>query len=156
MFSKNNYLLPLIFLVNTFYISSCAKLPKQPNNQYKTILIVKDDFKNSSKHNAQIIFNFKLKNNDGIEDNFRITPSDSIHIYKSLNPGSYTINGLETSPVGRASRGKKKHNLYHSFKLNYGQITILDKKLSYTQEAYGSGGWKSNWKKNNLLFFRRC
>ena len=46
-----------------------------------------------------------------------------------------------------------------SFDLGYGQITILDRKLSYKQEPYDNGGWKANWnikvyhiQKNKELF----
>ena len=152
MHLKHKYLhfIPISLII--ILISSCSRLPKNPSSQNKTILVVKTDLINSSKHNVQTRFKFKINSNYGALDEFWITPSGSISIIKSLDVGSYTINGYESAPVATSSKGNQKHNMSGSFDLGYGQITILDKKLSYKQEPYGNGGWKANWNIKSLSY----
>ena len=53
----------------------------------------------------QTRFKFKINSNYGALDEFWITPSGSISIIKSLDVGSYTINGYESAPVATSSKG---------------------------------------------------
>ena len=90
MHLKHKYLhfIPISLII--ILLSSCSRLPKNPSSQNKTILVVKTDLINSSKHNVQTRFKFKINSNYGALDEFWITPSGSIIIIKSLDVGSYT------------------------------------------------------------------
>jgi len=152
MHLKHKYLHFILISLIIILLSSCSRLPKNPSSQNKTILVVKTDLINSSKYNVQTRFKFKINSKSGALDEFWLTPSGSLSIIKSLDVGSYTINGYESAPVATSSKGNQKHNMSGSFDLGYGQITILEKKISYKQEPYGSGGWKANWNIKSLSY----
>ena len=142
--------LPLFFsiFISTIFFSSCARLPK-PSIKYKTILVVKDEFFNSSSYPVQVKFKFNIKSANGLNGDFWVTPTNGNAIISRLEPGNYTINGYSSRPVATSTGGVRTHNLNLKFELKRNQITLLKKKLIYRQEAYRNG-WKSNWSIKNI------
>ena len=152
MFLKHKYLQIILLTTILFYVTSCSRLPKNPDSQNKTILIIKDDLFNSSAQSVEYKFKFNLESESGSIDEFWLTPSGNIRIIKSLDVGSYSIKSYESVPVNRSNQGTRKHNMSGSFQLEYGKITILDKKISYKQEAWRNGGWQAKWRIESLSY----
>ena len=141
--------LPLLFtiFISTIFISNCVRLPK-PSIKNKTILVVKDEFVNTSKLPPQMRMKFNIKSTSGLKGNFYVTPSNGNAIIPTLEPGNYRVEGYSSQPIGTSSRGgrSKIKPLSINFELKRNQITVLNKKLVYTQKPYDSrGGWRANW-----------
>jgi hypothetical protein len=83
----------------------------------------------------------------GLKGNFFVTPSNGNAIIPTLDPGNYRVEGYSSQPIGTASKGRSKIKpLSINFELKRNQITVLNKKLVYTQKPYDSrGGWRANW-----------
>ena len=139
--------LPLLFtiFISTIFLSNCARLPK-PSIKNKTILVVIDEFVNTSKMPPQMRMKFHITTS-GLKGNFYVTPSNGNAIIPTLEPGNYRIEGYSSQPIGRSSKGRSKIKpLSINFELKRNQITVLNKKLVYTQKPYDSrGGWRANW-----------
>ena len=139
--------LPLLFtiFISTIFLSNCARLPK-PSIKNKTILVVIDEFVNTSKMPPQMRMKFHITTS-GLKGNFYVTPSNGNAIIPTLEPGNYRIEGYSSQPIGQSSSGRSKiHPLNINFELKRNQITVLNKKLVYTQKPYDSrGGWRANW-----------
>ena len=139
--------LPLLFtiFISTIFLSNCARLPK-PSIKNKTILVVIDEFVNTSKMPPQMRMKFHITTS-GLKGNFYVTPSNGNAIISTLEPGNYRIEGYSSQPIGQSSSGRRKiHSLSLNFELKRNQITVLNKKLIYTQKPYDSrGGWRANW-----------
>ena len=140
--------LPLLFtiFISTIFLSNCARLPK-PSIKNKTILVVIDEFVNTSKMPPQMRIKFHITTS-GLKDNFYVIPSNGNAIIPTLEPGNYRIEGYSSQPIGTSSRGgrSKIKPLSINFELKRNQITVLNKKLVYTQKPYDSrGGWRANW-----------
>ena len=84
--------LPLLFsiFISTIFLSNCARLPK-PSIKNKTILVVKDEFVNTSSYPPQIRIKFNIKS-AGLDGNFYVMPSNGNAIISSLEPGNFNIN----------------------------------------------------------------
>ena len=139
--------LPLLFtiFISTIFLSNCARLPK-PSIKNKTILVVIDEFVNTSKMPPQMRMKFHIITS-GLKGSFFVTPSNGNAIIPTLEPGNYRIEGYSSQPIGTSSSGRSKiHPLSINFELKRNQITVLNKKLIYTQKPYDSrGGWRANW-----------
>jgi len=140
--------LPLLFtiFISTIFLSNCARLPK-PSIKNKTILVVIDEFVNTSKMPPQMRIKFHITTS-GLKGNFYVIPSNGNAIIPTLEPGNYRIEGYSSQPIGTSSRGgrSKIKPLSINFELKRNQITVLNKKLVYTQKPYDSrGGWRANW-----------
>ena len=70
MHLKHKYLHFILISLIIILLSSCSRLPKNPSSQNKTVLVVKTDLINSSKHNVQTRFKFKINSNSGALDEF--------------------------------------------------------------------------------------
>jgi hypothetical protein len=139
--------LPLLFLIfiSTIFLSNCTRLPK-PSIKNKTILVVIDEFVNTSLMPPQMRMKFHITRS-GLKGNFFVTPSNGNAIIPTLEPGNYRVEGYSSQPIGTASKGRSKIKpLSINFELKRNQITVLNKKLVYTQKPYDSrGGWRANW-----------
>ena len=140
--------LPLLFtiFISTIFLSNCARLPK-PSIKNKTILVVIDEFVNTSKMPPQMRIKFHITTS-GLKGNFYVIPSNGNAIIPTLEPGNYRIEGYSSQPIGTSSRGgrSKIKPLSINFELKRNQITVLNKKLVYTQKPYDSrGGWRATW-----------
>ena len=138
--------LPLLFtiFISTIFLSNCARLPN-PSIKNKTILVVIDEFVNTSKMPPQIRMKFHITTS-GLKGNFFVTPSNGNAIIPTLEPGNYRIEGYSSHPIGTSNTGAQTHPLSINFELKRNQITVLNKKLIYTQKPYDSrGGWRANW-----------
>ena len=93
--------LPIFFsiFISTIFLSNCTRLPK-PSIKNKTILVVKDEFVNTSSWPPQIRIKFNIKSTSGLKGNFYVTPSNGNAIISHLEPGNYRIEGYSSHPVG--------------------------------------------------------
>ena len=145
--------LPLLFtiFISTIFLSDCARLPK-PSIKNKTILVVKDEFVNTSKLPPQMRMKFNIKSTSGSKGNFYVTPSNGNAIISSLEPGNYNINGYTLHAVGTETPRKlRTYSFNTKFELKKNQITVLNRKIVAVQKPYDSrGGWRFNVKTKSL------
>ena len=145
--------LPLLFsiFISTIFLSNCARLPK-PSIKNKTILVVKDEFANTSSYPPQIRIRFNIKSNNGLDGQFSVMPSNGNAIISSLEPGNYNINGYTKHAIGRVNPKKNyTYPLRLKFELRSGQITVLNRKIVAQQKPYSArGGWSFNMKIKNV------
>ena len=145
--------LPLLFtiFISTIFLSNCARLPK-PSIKNKTILVVKDEFVNTSSWPPQIRIKFNIKSTSGLKGNFYVTPSNGNAIISHLEPGNYNINGYTRHAIGQVTPKKNKtYPLRLKFELKKNQITVLNRKIVAKQKPYNSrGGWSFNMKTKNV------
>ncbi|SVC88901.1 uncharacterized protein METZ01_LOCUS341755, partial [marine metagenome] len=149
--------LPLLFsiFISTIFLSNCARLPK-PSIKNKTILVVKDEFVNTSSYPPQIRIKFNIKS-AGLDGNFYVMPSNGNAIISSLEPGNYNINGYTRHAIGRVNPKKTKtYPLRLKFELKKNQITVLNRKIVAKQKPYNAyGGWSFNMKIKNVTSFEK-
>ena len=145
--------LPLIFtiFISTIFLSNCVRLPK-PSIKNKTILVVKDEFVNTSKLPPQMRMKFNIKSTSGLKGNFFVTPSNGNAIIPSLDPGNYNINGYTLHAVGTENPRKlRTYSFNTKFELKKNQITVLNRKIVGVQKPYDSrGGWRFNVKTKSI------
>ena len=145
--------LPLLFtiFISTIFLSNCVRLPK-PSIKNKTILVVKDEFVNTSKLPPQMRMKFNIKSTSGLKGNFYVTPSNGNAIISSLDPGNYNINGYTLHAVGTENpRKPHTYSFNTKFELKINQITVLNRKIVAVQKPYDSrGGWRFNVKIKSL------
>ena len=146
--------LPIFFsiFISTIFLSNCARLPK-PSIKNKTILVVKDEFVNTSSYPPQIRIKFNIKSSNGLDGNFYVMPSNGNAIISSLEPGKYTVNGYTTHAIGKVNPRKNRTiPLRLKFELKTNQITVLNRKVVAKQTPYknGIGGWTFNQQVKNL------
>ena len=145
--------LPLFFsiFISTIFLSNCARLPK-PSIKNKAILVVKDEFVNTSSYPPQIRIKFNIKSANGLDGNFYVMPSNGNAIISSLEPGNYNINGYTRHAVGKVTPKKNKtYPLKLKFELKKNQITVLNRKIVAKQKPYNArGGWSFNMKIKNV------
>ena len=151
-FRINKYL-PLLFtiFISTIFLSNCVRLPK-PSIKNKTILVVKDEFVNTSKLPPQMMMKFNIKSTSGSKGNFYVTPSNGNAIISSLEPGNYIINGYTLHAVGTETPRKlRTYSFNTKFELKKNQITVLNRKIVAVQKPYDSrGGWRFNVKTKSI------
>ena len=151
-FSIKRYL-PIFFsiFISIIFLSNCARLPK-PSIKNKTILVVKDEFVNTSSWPPQIRIKFNIKSTSGLKGNFYVTPSNGNAIISHLEPGNYNINGYSRHAIGRMNPKKNKtYPLGLKFELKKNQITVLNRKIVAKQKPYNSrGGWSFNMNTKNV------
>ena len=144
--------LPLLFtiFISTIFLSNCARLPK-PSIKNKTILVVIDEFVNTSKMPPQMRMKFHITTS-GLKGNFYVTPSNGNAIISSLEPGNYNINGYTLHAVGTETPRKlRTYSFNTKFELKKNQITVLNRKIVAVQKPYDSrGGWRFNVKTKSL------
>ena len=124
--------LPLLFtiFISTIFLSNCARLPK-PTINNKTILVIKDEFVNTSSYPPQIRIKFNIKSDNGLEGNFYVMPSNGNAIITRLEPGNYNINGYSRHAIGRMNPKKNKtYPLGLKFELKKNQITVLNTNIN--------------------------
>ena len=145
--------LPIFFsiFISTIFLSNCTRLPK-PSIKNKTILVVKDEFVNTSKLPPQMRMKFNIKSSNGLVGNFYVMPSNGNAIISSLEPGNYNINGYTLHAVGTETPRKPQiYSFNTKFELKNNQITILNRKIVAVQKPYDSrGGWRFNVKTKSL------
>ena len=145
--------LPIFFsiFISTIFLSNCVRLPK-PSIKNKTILVVKDEFVNTSKLPPQMRMKFNIKSSNGLVGNFYVMPSNGNAIISSLEPGNYNINGYTLHAVGTETPRKPQiYSFNTKFELKNNQITILNRKIVAVQKPYDSrGGWRFNVKTKSL------
>ena len=145
--------LPLLFtiFISTIFLSNCVRLPK-PSIKNKTILVIKDEFVNTSKLPPQMRMKFNIKSTSGLKGNFYVTPSNGNAIISSLDPGNYNINGYTLHAVGTENpRKPHTYSFNTKFELKINQITVLNRKIVAVQKPYDSrGGWRFNVKTKSI------
>jgi hypothetical protein len=145
--------LPIFFsiFISTIFLSNCARLPK-PSIKNKTILVVKDEFVNTSSYPPQIRIKFNIKSSNGLGGNFYVMPSNGNAIISSLEPGNYNISGYTRHAIGQVTPKKNKtYPLRLKFELKNNQITVLNRKIVAKQKPYNSrGGWSFNMNTKNV------
>ena len=145
--------LPLLFtiFISTIFLSNCVRLPK-PSIKNKTILVVKDEFVNTSKLPPQMRMKFNIKSSNGLVGNFYVMPSNGNAIISSLEPGNYNINGYTLHAVGTETPRKlRTYSFNTKFELKKNQITVLNRKIVAVQKPYDSrGGWRFNVKTKSI------
>ena len=150
-FSIKRYL-PIFFsiFISIIFLSNCARLPK-PSIKNKTILVIKDEFVNTSSYPPQIRIKFNIKSANGLDGNFYVMPSNGNAIISSLEPGKYTVNGYTTHAIGQVTPRKRSTiPLRLKFELKANQITVLNRKVVAKQKPYGNGGWTFNQQIKNV------
>jgi len=144
---------PIFFsiFISTIFLSNCARLPK-PSIKNKTILVVKDEFVNTSSYPPQIRIKFNIKSSNGLGGNFYVMPSNGNAIISSLEPGNYNISGYTRHAIGQVTPKKNKtYPLRLKFELKNNQITVLNRKIVAKQKPYNSrGGWSFNMNTKNV------
>ena len=145
--------LPLLFtiFISIIFLSNCARLPK-PSINNSTILVIKDEFVNTSSYPPQIRIKFNIKSDNGLEGNFYVIPSNGNAIISSLEPGNYNINGYSRHAIDRMNPKKiKTYPLGLKFELKKNQITVLNRKIVAKQKPYNSrGGWSFSMNTKNV------